>query len=329
MVAVGSGVVNDLTKWLAAEAGVPYGVLATAGSMNGYAAANVAPTLQGVKTLFRGRAPRVIAADPRVLAAAPHEMTTAGLGDLIAKPVSTADWRINHVLFGESYSPAIAALIDSVEPLYLDRPGAVAEHEPESIRALFEALVLSGAAMTLQGSSMPASGGEHLISHTLDMSSEVEGTGHDLHGRQVGVATIFAAALYGELLALDAPAFEVPLTQLDPSVWGAAARSVEAEFTKKRHVMARAVERLREPGVWARIREELRPTMRSPEKIKQCLVEAKGAHRISDIGCTRDRFLRAVRSCAWMRGRFTSIDLALCTGLIPGIEEKVVDRYLT
>ncbi len=328
MVAVGSGVVNDLTKWLAAEAGVPYAVYATATSMNGYSAANVAPTIQGVKTLFRARAPRVIAADPRVLESAPHESTSAGLGDLIAKPVSTADWRINHMLFGESYSHEIAALIDRVEPMYLSDPASVARHEPSAIRALFEALVLSGSAMTLQGSSLPASGGEHLISHTLDMAGELDGVGHDLHGRQVGVATIFAAALYEKLLERDDWKFEVPAVEFEPEVWGASAPVVEIEFRKKRSAMARACGRLAEPGVWTAIRDAIEPTMRSPHRIKQCLAEANAAHRVQDIGCSRDRFLGAVRSCAWMRGRFTSIDLALCAGVLPDAAEEIVDRFL-
>ena len=61
--------------------------------------------------------------------------------------------------------------------------------------------------MTLQGSSLPASGGEHLVSHTLDMMSHVDGVPHDLHGRQVGVSTILVAAMYERALAIETPIF--------------------------------------------------------------------------------------------------------------------------
>ena len=214
-VAVGSGVVNDSTKWLAAERGAPYAVLATAASMNGYASANVAPAIRGVKSLAHGRAPRVVAALPSVIEAAPFRLTAAGLGDVIAKPISTADWIVNHRVFSEPFSAEIASIIDSLEPAYLDRPEALAAREPGAIRALFDALVRSGCAMTLHGSSLPASGGEHLVSHTLDMLADLDGVEHDLHGRQVGVATILAAALYEKLVAMERPVFEPRVAPFD------------------------------------------------------------------------------------------------------------------
>jgi glycerol-1-phosphate dehydrogenase [NAD(P)+] len=328
-VAVGGGVINDLTKWIAAEAKRSYAVMATALSMNGYAAANVAPTIRGIKTLAHARAPRIVAAIPEVVASAPHALTASGLGDLIAKPVSTADWWLNHVLGFDSFEPEIAAIVDRVEPLYLGDPAAVARHDPQALQALFEALVLSGCAMTLHGSSLPASGGEHLISHTLDMSSQACGVPHDLHGRQVGVATILVAALYEALLALEDVRFAVPHVDFDPKLWGAAAPVVEQEFRKKRGVMEQACEKLNRPAVWSEVRSTLRPWVRSAASIKECLRDAGAAHRLSDIGISRDRFLAAVRACGWMRARFTSVDLAACAGLLPGIEERLVDRWLT
>ncbi|MBN2594876.1 MAG: iron-containing alcohol dehydrogenase, partial [Sedimentisphaerales bacterium] len=85
--AVGTGVVNDLTKWSAFDKGIPYAVFATAATMNGYTAANVAPTIKGVKTLIRARAPLAVFAIPSIIVEAPFELTAAGLGDAIAKPV--------------------------------------------------------------------------------------------------------------------------------------------------------------------------------------------------------------------------------------------------
>ena len=106
--AVGSGVVNDLTKWLAVEAGKPYAVFTTAASMNGYAAANVAPVINGVKSPFRAKAPVVIGADLAVIESAPGQLTTAGLGDVLARAVSTSDWVMNHQLFAEPIPCIIA-----------------------------------------------------------------------------------------------------------------------------------------------------------------------------------------------------------------------------
>ena len=248
LVAVGAGVVNDLTKWLAADHGRPYAVYATAASMNGYAAANVAPSIKGVKSLLRARAPRLIAADPRVICAAPFLLTSSGLGDVIAKPVSTADWKMNELLFAEPYSEAIAGLINDLEPRYLEDPASLSRREPQAVRALFDALVFSGCAMTLQGSSLPASGGEHLLSHTLDMLAHVDGVEHDLHGRQVGVGTVLAAAIYQEVLALDRPRWTEQGAPFDAGLWKGIAPAVKAEHDQKRERMIKARRRLEQHG---------------------------------------------------------------------------------
>ncbi|MHB8875757.1 MAG: iron-containing alcohol dehydrogenase [Myxococcaceae bacterium] len=328
LVAAGSGVVNDLTKWLAGEAGLPYAVLATAASMNGYAAANVAPSLKGVKSLFRATAPVAIAAMPSVVANAPYELTSSGLGDVIANPVSTADWILNHHLSGEAYSPAVAAVINRLEPRYLDHPEALERRQPEAVRALFEALVYSGCAMTLQGSSLPASGGEHLVSHTLDMLAHVDGVRHDLHGRQVGVGTIFAAALYQRVLALPSPTFTPVEPPFDEALWGPIAGAVRVEWEKKRAKLRDACAQLSQPGKWAEVKRALVPLQRDPSAIKDCLRRAGAAHRFQDLGVSRERFLIAVRQCASIRARFTSIDLAWVTGVLPGAADEIVTPWL-
>ena len=328
VLAVGSGVVNDLSKWIAAEAGLPYAVFSTAASMNGYAAANVAPSIDGVKSLFRARAARVIAADPRVLRDAPQELTTAGLGDVIAKPVSTGDWLMNHRLFGESYTQSVADVIARVEPAYLDHPDELARGDAAALRGLFEALVYSGCAMTLQGSSLPASGGEHLISHTLDMISHVDGFDHDLHGRQVGVSTILVAAIYQEVLAIERPTFTGACAPLDPGYWDGLAASVKLQHDKKRESAANAHARLAEPGCWQALRAELAAMLPPPERIKDCLRRAGAAHRIADLGITRERYLAALTHCGAIRGRYTSIDLAWSVGVLPARGPALADRWL-
>ncbi len=327
-VAVGSGVVNDLTKWLAGEANLPYAVYATAASMNGYTAANVAPSIKGVKSLFRASAPRIIAADPRVIEGAPFLLTTSGLGDSIAKPVSTADWILNNELFGENFSPAVAQVINRIEPKYLGNPQGIARREGGAIGGLFDALIYSGCAMTLQGSSLPASGGEHLISHTLDMLAHVDHIAHDMHGRQVGVGTIFAAELYRRVMALEKPRFEPKGVGFDRKLWGPIADAVETEYRKKQEKMVQACELLNQPGRWEKAKKSFAPVLLAPEKIKTCLQTAGAAHRFADLGVSRDRFLTAVHNCAAIRGRFTSIDLAYAAGILPGAAEKIVDRWL-
>lgn len=328
LVGVGSGVIGDLVKWVAFERKLPGAIFATAASMNGYAAANVAPAIGGVKTLIHARAHRLIAADPRVLAAAPPALTSAGLGDVIAKTVSTADWKMNDLLYGEDFRPAIAGIIDRVEETFLREPSKLAVADQGAVSGLFEALVYSGCAMTLQGSSLPASGGEHLISHALDMRADAEGGHHDLHGRQVGLGTIFAAALYERVLALPNPRFRTEPLPFDREGWGRIADAVAIHHQKQSARLKETSERLAKGDTWSTVRATLAPMLPKAAWIKRVLREAGAAHRVQDLGIDRDRFLWAVYNGAQMRERFTSLDLAWATGVLPDAAEEIVQQYL-
>lgn len=328
LIAVGSGVVSDLCKWISAETGVPYMAVATAASMNGYASRNIAPTIKGVKRVISGTVPLSITATPSVIENAPFELTAAGLGDAVAKPVSITDWKINHLLFDEYYCPLCAKLIWDLEPAYRDHPEKIKRKDPSTIKALFFALVYSGISMTIAGTSFPASGGEHLISHVLDMISSLENVPHDYHGRQVGLGTIFASALYDRLAQLESPQFNVYCEQTDSGFWKTLTPVVELEHARKRARAERAVSRLREPGVWDEIGSTISAGTIVPDRIKQCLKEAGAASCIDDIGCTRERFIDAVLHCHQIRERYTVIDLARAVGIIPAEVNNIIDEYL-
>lgn len=325
--AVGSGVVNDLTKWLSAESKKPYAVIATAASMNGYTAANVAPMINGVKSLFRANSPIAITALPKIIENAPSALTTSGLGDVIAKPVSTADWMVNDFLFGENYSQEVANLISSVEPAYLNHAAELKQKDPKAIKGLFDALILSGCAMTLLGSSLPASGGEHLVSHTLDIKAHQEGMKHDLHGRQVGVSSIFAAAIYQRLQVIT-PNFNPNALLFDATYWGKAAAPVEQQYQGANAKSQQAVEILSKSDNWDKMLTQLKPILRMPQSIKRCLKTAGAAHCLDDIGCSREQYRAAVLNSGCMRERLTSIDLGFLAGVMPDAIDEIIDEWL-
>ncbi len=328
LLAVGSGVVNDLVKWIAHERRTPYAVLATAASMNGYASANIAPAVRGVKRILGGTVAFAVAADPAVVGAAPPALTAAGLGDVLAKPVSTLDWHVNHLLFGDYHCALCAGLLRDLEPRYLEHPADLRARRPAAVRALFEGLVYSGLAMTLAGTSFPASGGEHLVSHVLDMKALAEGGAHDLHGRQVGLGVIVSAALYERLAALERPVFRYGEEPTDGVYWGALAPAVEEEHAGKRRAAARAVERLRAPGVWDRVRGRIAECAVPAARLKACLRDAGAAHTVADIGVTARDFAAALRRCHQVRARYTVIDLARAAGVLPGAADELVADWL-
>lgn len=324
VLAVGSGVINDLGKWLAAERGIPYVALATAASMTGYASANVAPAVHGVKTLVRGRAPAAILSSPAILRSAPYEMTAAGLGDVVARTVSSTDWRLNNLLFGDEYLPEVVGLASAVEPLYLDRPEALRALEPSAVEALFMALNLIGVSQTLARTSAPASGGEHLVSHALDMMSSLDGRPHDLHGRQVGVGTILAAELYRRALAIESPQFVAAPDHIDAPFWGRLSGVVAACYAEKQARLRLAADFLSHGDAWDRLRQTLAPMVRPPEAIGDCLIRAGAATTAAHIHCDRARLLSAFLHAHEIRPRFTILDLSNLLGLLPRAAAEIV-----
>jgi len=326
---VGSGVINDLGKWIAFDLDVPYVCFGTAASMNGYASANVAATINGVKTLVRARAPHTVLSDPAILRDAPYELTAAGLGDILAKSVSSADWRMNHFLFGDYFCERSVSLIADIEPLYLNHPEDLRGRKPEAMEALFQGLLLTGVAMTMAETSAPASGGEHLISHTLDMMSSFDfrGVPHDLHGRQVGIGTVLTSEVYRRIINLESPHFTHVTMGIDKAFWGALSDTVETHYAPKIERLQKAVSILSQGDAWDRLREEVKPYLRSPDQIRGCLQRAGAAYRAEDIGCSRERLLSAVLHAHEIRSRFTIIDLARLVGVLPQAAAEIVAQW--
>ncbi|MCL5279779.1 MAG: sn-glycerol-1-phosphate dehydrogenase [Planctomycetes bacterium] len=330
VVAVGSGVINDLSKWAAFQLGIPYLVVATAASMNGYSSANVAPTVGGVKRLIEARAPVAVLAEPGIIEQAPARMLAAGFGDTIAKHQSTADWVMNRWLSGEYYCGFCAGIVARLEPLYLAHPEDIRDRRPEAVGGLFEALFWTGMAMTLMGTSVPASGGEHLFSHTLDMIAEIRGERHDLHGRQVGLGTVLSAALYQRILALDSPVLKPLPPAVDDRLWSApsVAAAVAEQYQAKQQRLEPIRHQIVQRDVWDRLRTELAAEAKSPATIHTWLKRAGAAVSMVDIGCSRERIKTALLHMHEIRKRFTIVDLAWLCGILPAAADDLIDQWL-
>lgn len=332
-IAVGSGVVNDLVKWVSFLRQKPYIAIPTAASMNGYASANVAASIDGLKVLFHADACKAAFVEPDVLYHAPDELTTSGLGDVLAKSVSSADWKLNQLLFGEYYCQFSVDLLKNLEPVYLNNPEGIRNKEPEAFQALFEALFYSSIAMTITGTSSPASGGEHLVSHTLDMTAGRDRKSHDYHGRQVGVASILMAALYQKIMDIDVPEFVAVPQEINCDFWGSLSPTVAGEYQKKLPKMAKAKELLSNHDTWVSLRETIKPMLVDPARLKNCLKEAGGAHtygelRRGGIGLDYALFFDTVVNANQMRSRFTILDIAVMTGIIPEKLDQLILEWV-
>ena len=150
-------------------------VVATAASMDGYAAFGASITRDGFKQTMACPAPAAIVADLDILAAAPTPLTAAGYGDLLGKVTAGADWLVADALEVEPIDRTAWALVQ--EPLAgaLGAPERLAAHDPAATEQFFLGLVISGLAMQATQSSRPASGAEHLLSHLWEMTGLAEG----------------------------------------------------------------------------------------------------------------------------------------------------------
>lgn len=200
---IGGGVINDIGKIVAAISRKPYIIVATAPSMDGYASATSSMTLEGIKISLQSKCPEFIIGDLDILCKAPQKLMISGLGDMLAKYISICEWRISNLINGEYFCPAIADLIRNALKKCTDNAKGLLKRDKTAVRAVFEGLIICGAAMKFAGISRPASGVEHYISHIFDMRKAEFGTAAELHGIQCALGTYIAAGLYEKLKALD------------------------------------------------------------------------------------------------------------------------------
>lgn len=194
--AVGSGVINDITRQISYKMGVEYMVLATAPSMDGYASVTSSLILNNVKESIQGHYPRAIFGPLDILKKAPYRMITAGFGDVIGKYNAIREWQFGRDYKKEHYCPEIAGLIEKVVDKCRKSAPDLIKRSDESIINIMEGLVLAGMAMGLNQSTRPASGAEHHIVHFWDVDFIQKGIEHELHGNSVGIGTLVICRLY-------------------------------------------------------------------------------------------------------------------------------------
>ena len=203
VIAIGSGVLNDIGKILTASSDKTYMTVATASSMDGYVSKSSSMCLDGLKVTINSKSPDVIIGDTDLLKTAPLKMTVSGIGDMLAKYVSICEWRISHLITGEYYCPVIADMTRLALKSCLDAADKILDGDTDAVGAVFDGLLIGSAAMNYAGISRPASGVEHYISHVIDMRYEEFGTPCDFHGIQCAIGTYVAVKLYEKLTEIS------------------------------------------------------------------------------------------------------------------------------
>lgn len=216
IVGVGSGVIQDLCKYVSYQHKLPYHIVATAPSMDGYASVGAAMIWENMKVTFSCHVPEAIIGDVDVLKDAPMEMIRAGYGDILGKYSCLNDWKLSHIVNGEYYCQYVHDLMMDMVVKTRDLGGQLQDREPAAIETLMEALAGAGVAMALVGNSRPASGSEHHMSHYLEITGILHNTPYLMHGTDVVCSAVYTQQLREELLRLQ----EIPARRVfDREKW--------------------------------------------------------------------------------------------------------------
>lgn len=339
LIGAGSGVICDLTKWVATQVKRPYMLLGTAPSMNAYSSITATMTEHDVKTSILLDPADSVLLDVDILAQSPMPMIHAGVGDLAARAICNADWKLSSVINGGYFCPLPYEMTRENERLYLSAADGIARRDPLAIELLGEAVLKSGLSMTiLDGETSPSSGAEHVISHFWDLLTHTRGLPKNLHGLQVGVGTVIMLAFYEIMRRVDIGKIDPqtvvrrrrPLEELqrDNSLrYGQAASMfntvVVSKFRSDTH-LADHIRRVQRD--WEIIWSQIDPYVPRLDSIREPLRRAGVPLTLAAVQRSKEDAIETLEKGPQYRSRYTMLDLAWELGLMPELAEEALEH---
>lgn len=336
---IGSGVINDLCRYVSFVTRREFGIVATAPSMDGFAS-TVAPLIRrSMKTTYITHAPAFIIGDTRILMNAPKRLIAAGYADVLGKINSLSDWKIASLVVGEYYCPFTAEVMRLALDRAMSLAAGIASGDPNAVTRLMEALVIAGVAMSYAGYSRPASGFEHHLAHMWEMRFLDNGRKLIPHGVKVGIGTIAALDLASKLsLKLAAADFDIERAAANDTFEGSLYESemarafgsasngvIELERATRKNSREKRNARLR--GLEANMGEIKRVLQGLPSSqfAADALRATDSPISAREIGLTRSEVVDALMYAKEVRDRFTIQQLAWDVGLLPKVAEELAD----
>lgn len=330
LVTVGSGTLVDIGKAVSAAHGdIPHIAVQTATSVNGFADDQSVLLVEGVKRTTPTRYPDALIADAETLVGAPPPLNLAGVGDLLAMFTAPADWMLAAELgMADSFAPSAVSMVRSHGEAVLAAAPRLTAGDPSAATFIAKALTLSGISMGVAGTTAPASGMEHTVSHLIEMAMNKRGLDAALHGAQVGVSTIVSALLWdkvrthlrtraqlayptaGEMEGRVHDAFG----ELDPT--GAMADECWRLYSRKLARWTANRERTAALDL-SEVAARVAPLLSPPGNLVESMAVAGGPVRFGALEPPAEPELVrwALENCHLMRDRFTVADLAFLLGI--------------
>jgi glycerol-1-phosphate dehydrogenase [NAD(P)+] len=339
LIGVGSGVISDLTKWIATKCKLSFLLMGTAASMNAYTSITATMTENNVKTSKWLDPASAIFLDSALLASAPLAMTWAGIGDILARNISNVDWKLANILRGTYFCPVPFQMMSSYQEKVMLQAAALGKNNKSAMKDLADAILVSGYSMTvLNGETSPSSGSEHVISHFFDFQHEVFGLPKNLHGTQVGIGTIIMRAAYEILRGFTPADFDIQkiiqnMSSLDSikadhhrlfGTYGAAfSQVVEAKRISEDEIEPYLRNILEN---WDEMWGALNPYLLPAGTVRSAMEKAGGVTKLTGIQRTHNDAIQALLYGSHYRSRYTILDLFWELGLFPEVADEILER---
>jgi len=301
IITVGTGTITDLGKIIGDEFNIPVVCFPTAASMNAYTSPVAAYIKEGA--------------------------------DSLAKSFANTDWKISSIITGEYFCSLPYKIVSEAEKNYIDKGNLIKTGDEKTIEYLMEGLNLGGISMALAGKSSPASGGEHLISHFLDMyahqnSREI----FNFHGIQVASGIYISSLLYEEIKNLESKQIYEMISKrnIDYSekfeklinYFPSGKEILKKEFENKIKNLKLLKEKF--PVKWEEIKKNAFQMTIPSEKIKKIFKEVNAPFYLKDIGVDEKLAFDDIMLSRFIRNRITILDIADEIGIL----ENFAKRYI-
>ncbi len=338
LIAVGAGTLNDITKYAAFQTELPFYIVATAPSMDGYASTVAPMIVNGLKYALEAKGPDAIIGDIDIIRKAPKRLMAAGFGDLVGKCVSICDWKLSHLVTDESFCPLVADTVLKAVQLCADNVDGLLEREPSAVQNVMEALIICGLMMNYVKSSRPASGSEHGLDHFWELAQIFDEKPVSLHGEGVGVGSIVSCVLYQSLRnqVPDVEMAEEFIANWDISDWEANVKRfcklgaddvLEMENKFQKNQPHTALPRLKATAAkWPQILQAIHTYIPDPKVMEASLKRAQGLTTPQEMGLSKQNFVDAIRYAKDTRYRYSVLQLLWDLGLMDQYVE-IAEKY--
>ena len=239
------------------------------------------------------------------------------------------------VQMAKEYAPFVRKIEIEVENLdmvkeaveiVVEESTRIKDRNPDAVKAVTEALVLSGIAMSFVGNSRPASGSEHHLSHYWEMKFQAEGKKPILHGIKVGIGMIAVTKMYETLENEQFDFASLKERSFDYAAWekkvkdcyqDAAPGIIALEEKAQKNNLDKRNKRLAIlEEKWPKILRTIKESLPSSAEMEKLLASLGAPINPAQIGVSSELVEDAVILAKEVRDRFTLLQVLWDTGLL-------------